>query len=331
MATAPQHIAATLADSIFGVGPKLATGEMSQEELDASGRQEWPLHYVIADILGGVVHPFDQYQGPYVEFPDEGRLFIYSEDGVEGAVFNEDTKESSAPFMLNGNDSETDAVNAALSVCEHPNDKMKDRTQSLSEVLSPEERSMPGYPEKNPDELQTTPQDEKWLKSINVRSHLNSPLDGKSASFSKTADGSMLGHDDQPSANSKLQQTMGDSLDQPISAFAQFYPNVGTMQMPNPLSPVEGDACFFTYMVPGAVFQSHDGQQWDVLDYNGGAYGVHIQNRWYPRLQAWVNLDDIRRSIHSWVEPVQVVVPPPPPGVNYIGQPVRIVDGKSHA
>jgi hypothetical protein len=319
MATAPQKIAADLADSMFGVGPKIATGEMSQAELDQNGRQEWPLHFAIADALGGVVKPFDQYQGPYVELPEEGRLFIYSEDGAEGVVWNEDTKQSSEPFLLHES-AENEAVDAALSVCESPDMHIKDEPG----VVPYPDAALPNQPD-------------AWVEQASdemepVVAHLNSPLEGKSACWSKTADGSMLTSEELlPSENMKLQSIVGDPMDQPISAFAQFYPNVGTMQMPNPLSPVEGDACFFTYMVPGAVFQSHDGQQWDVLDYNGGAYGVHIQNRWYPRLMAWVNLDDVRRSIHSWVEPVQVVVPPPPPGVNYIGQPVRIVDGKAHA
>lgn len=326
MATNP-NIAAVLADKVFGFGSKVATGEMSQAELDANGREEWPLHYAIADALGGEVKPFDQYQGPYVaiggdvrvgqepyamapQIPGLVRLWISSEDGIEGIVYNEDEQTESAPFLLNGPTAETDAVEAARMLV----------AKNVTPAEAPELGAAPQEFEAATDETPIAPV-----------AHLNSPLEGKNAHFSKTADGSMLGHDDQPSANSKLQQIMGDSMDQPISAFAQFYPNVGSMQMPNPLSPVEGDSCFFTYMVPGAVFQSHDGQQWDVLDYNGGAYGVHIQNRWYPRLIAWVNIDDVRRSIHSWVEPVQIVVPPPPPGVNYIGQPVRIVDGKSHA
>jgi hypothetical protein len=323
MATVPQKIAADLADKMFGFGSKIATGEMTQAELDVHGREEWPLHYAIADALHGIVKAFDQYQGPYVTFegkdlrsgqepyqvaprmPGIVRLWISSEDGIEGVVYNEETDKQSTPFLLTGPSAEDDAVNAA------------------KEVL--------GKQVLYPDAATSTPDAWHQESSDEGPRHLNSPLEGKSARLVKTADGSMLIHDDHPSSNTKLQQIMGDSLDQPITPFAQFWPNVGTMQMPNPLSPIEGDACFFTYMVPGAVFQSHDGQQWVIDDYNGGPYGVQIYNRWYPRLRAWVNVDDIRRSIHSWVEPVQVVVPPPPPGVNYIGQPVRIVDGKSHA
>jgi hypothetical protein len=321
MATVPKIIASDLADRIFGFESKVATGEMSQEELDANGREEWPLHYAIADALGGTVKAFDQYQGPYVLIGSESRgqgvyapalrgegvvrLWISSEDGMDGIVYNEDNEKQSAPFPLIGPMAEQDAVSAA--------EEVLGKVTPEQNVPEPQE---PGLP---PEEASFSPE-----------SSLNSPLEGKSARFTKTADGSMLKHDDHPSANTKLQQIMGDPLDQPISAFAQFSANPGTMQLPNPLSPIEGDVCFFTYMIPGAVFQSHDGQQWVIDDYNAAAYGVELYNRWYPRLRAFVNLDDVRRSIHSWVEPVQTVVPPPPPGVNYIGQPVRIVDGKSH-
>ena len=317
MSTTPQVVAADLADRMFGFAAKVATGEMSQAELDAHGRDEWPLHYAIADALGGVVKPFDQYQGPYIaiggdlrvgnepyalapRLPGLVRLWISSDDGYDGIVYNEDTEEQSAPFPLNGSTAADDAVEAAKML--------------LAKNVTPQE----------PEQIETPP---KELGPAQASFEpLNSPLEGKSAGFAKVADGSMLVHDDHPSANTKLQQIMGNPMDQPISAFAQFSPNLGTMQTPNPLSPIEGDACFFMYLVSGAVFQSHDGQQWVIEDYNAGPYGISLYNRWYPRKHAFVNLDDVRRSIHSWVEPCQVVVPPPPPGVQYQGQPVRIID-----
>lgn len=325
MAIVPKKIADDLASSVFGVGPKVATGEMSQEELDAHGREEWPLHYAIADALGGVVKPFDQYQGPYIDLPEEGRLFIYSNDGVVGAVWNEDTKQESEPFMLEVG-SENAAVDAALSVCENPDMHITHGAASPDPA-----QTAPATPS-DPNELNFSNEDKKFLGDIGIRSHLlNSPMESKNARLlRKTASGTLLVRDDHPSANAKLQQIMGDPLDQPYTPFVQFRPNPGTMQIPNPLSPIEGDEAFFTYLIPGAVFQSHDGQQWVIDNYNQGAYGVEIYNRWYPRQRAFVNIDDIRRSIHSYVEPVQVVIPAPPPGVSYIGQPVRIVDGKSH-
>src|SRR5271170_8037550 len=165
MATAPNKIAGDLADSVFGAAPKVATGEMSQGELDASGRQEWPLHYAIADALGGTVRPFDQYQGPYIELPDEGRLFIYSEDGAAGSVWNEDTKQSSEPFLLHES-SENEAVDAALSVCENPDLHIKNETDSAppNAVPADHESSMGSM-----------------LPGLISSRHLNSPLDGKSA------------------------------------------------------------------------------------------------------------------------------------------------------
>ena len=319
MATDSKIIAADLSDVMFGFRSKVATGEMTQQELDANGRQEWPLHYAIADAFGGTVKPFDQYQGPYVligsEIRGQGvyapatrmegtvRLWISSEDGVNGIVYNEDNEKQSQPFLLNDQFAPDNACLAAQEV--------------LGGAAGPADEAAEG---EAPVEAST--------ESAPVLGHLNSPLEGKSAR--KTA-GTLLVRDDHPSSNTKLQTIMGDPMDQPISAFAQFYPNPGSTQIPNPLSPIEGDACFFTYMIPGAVFQSHDGQQWVIDDYNAAAYGVELYNRWYPRLRAFVNLDDVRRSIHSWVEPVQTVVPPPPPGVNYFGQPVRVVGDTSKA
>lgn len=46
------------------------TGEMSKSEVT---RDAYPIHFAIADALGGEVHPFDQYQGPYVAVPHKGR------------------------------------------------------------------------------------------------------------------------------------------------------------------------------------------------------------------------------------------------------------------
>lgn len=303
MALNPQILAADLADTVLG--PKQATGEMSQAELDANGRNEWPLHYAIADALGGTVKPFDQYQGPYVligsEIRGQGvyapatpmkgtvRIWIYSEDGEMGIVYNEENDRKSSPFFLYGPQAAEEAVAAAQEVVDGGNPEEAAETHAETAV---------------------------------------EPGPGNARMSSKKS--SLLHKDDHASTNSKLQAIVGDPLDQPVSAFAQFKPNPGTMQMPNPMSPIEGDEMFFMYLISGAVFQSHDGQQWEIEDINQGAYGVLIFNRWYPRQRAQVNIDDVRRSIHSWVEPVQVVVPPPPPGVSYIGQPVRIIDGKSH-
>jgi hypothetical protein len=143
------------------------------------------------------------------------------------------------------------------------------------------------------------------------------------SAVSKTA--RILTEEDVPNGNPELQKMVGDPDDFRTSTFTQFAPNPGNLFLPNPLSPVEGDEVFFAYMIPGAIFQAHDGSQWwiEAYDYRGQ---VEISNRWYPRIHAQVSVYDIRRSIDQWVEPVQVTVPPPPPGVNYDAQPVTIVD-----
>ncbi len=131
--------------------------------------------------------------------------------------------------------------------------------------------------------------------------------------------------DDHQEINPELQRMVGDPDDVAVGVFSQMKPNPGTLQLPNPLSPIEGDEIFFTYLWPGAVFQSHDGQQWQIEAYDWTGQ-IEITNRWYPRMHAQVSVYDVRRSIHSWVEPIQQLVPPAPPGVRYDAQPVRVVD-----
>jgi len=138
----------------------------------------------------------------------------------------------------------------------------------------------------------------------------------------------VLDEADTPNSNPDLQKIVGDPDDTRVSTFVQTDPNPGSMQLPNPLSPVEGDEMFFAYLIPGAIFQSHDGSEWWINAY-GSNDDIEIENRWYPRLQAHVSVWDIRRSIHQYVEPVQQVVPPPPPGVDYSAQLVRMADKDS--
>ena len=135
----------------------------------------------------------------------------------------------------------------------------------------------------------------------------------------------ILCSEDHPNVDADLQSMVGDPDDTRISTFAQFKPNPGNLQMPNPLSPIEGDEIFFAYLIPGAAFQSHDGQQWTILDYPWQGV-VTIENRWYPRITPQVSVYDVRRSIDQWIEPIQQTVPPPPPGVDYGTLKVRIED-----
>ncbi len=123
-----------------------------------------------------------------------------------------------------------------------------------------------------------------------------------------------------------LQRLVGDPDDQVTTPFTQFKPNPGNMQIPNPMSPVSGDEIFFAYLIAGARFQAHDGSWWEIIDYNFQNYSVEIENVWYPRVHAVVSVWDIRRSIYCYIEPVQVIVPPPPPGnEDYDVQRVKIV------
>lgn len=150
-------------------------------------------------------------------------------------------------------------------------------------------------------------------------------MDAKKLASELAKQARILCEEDIPNSNPELQRMVGDPDDVRVSTFAQTKPNPGSLQLPNPLSPIEGDEVFFAYMIPGAVFQSHDGSQWNILDYPWQGM-VHIENRWYPRINAQVSVYDVRRSIDQWVEPIQQTVPPPPPGVDYGTLKVRIVD-----
>jgi hypothetical protein len=120
---------------------------------------------------------------------------------------------------------------------------------------------------------------------------------------------------EQAVSNAKLQDIVGVAEDA-LSIFAQTSPPPGVGEIDNPLSPIHGDQIFFTYLWVGARFQSHDGQWWEIDEYDGwGKIGLH--NVWYPRMQAIVSVADVRRSIYAWIEPIQQVVPPAPAGVVY--------------
>ena len=73
-------------------------------------------------------------------------------------------------------------------------------------------------------------------------------------------------------------------------------------------SPVLGDHAFYTYYVPGAVFEAKDGTQWDIENIADTGY-ARIRNRWYPREEVTLHTEDIRKTIHAWIEPVQQLVP----------------------
>lgn len=70
------------------------TGEMARicprSGRDSNG-DEWPVHLAVARSVGGELRPFDVYCGPYI-LTDTGCLWISSDDGYHGEVFNERTR-----------------------------------------------------------------------------------------------------------------------------------------------------------------------------------------------------------------------------------------------
>jgi hypothetical protein len=122
--------------------------------------------------------------------------------------------------------------------------------------------------------------------------------------------------EDQPVDNVKLQEIVGDPDTFPLSWSAQFTPSAGSVQMANPLSPVGGDEAFLSGLFDGARMQAMDGSWWDIESYDFEG-SVTIRNVWYPRISAVVSIQNLRASIHSWIEPFLQRVPPLPVGANY--------------
>jgi hypothetical protein len=52
--------------SDYRASRKTATGEMSEADLTLDG--EWGFMVEVAEDLGGTIHPFDKYQGPYIMY-----------------------------------------------------------------------------------------------------------------------------------------------------------------------------------------------------------------------------------------------------------------------
>ena len=99
------------------------TGEMYKDDVT---REEFPVHFAIADAVGGTVEPFDVYQGPYVlvgsdirsgdepyQIAPRGlgvvRLWLCDKDGYF-TVFNEANNNESWPIPY---DDTKDAILAA--------------------------------------------------------------------------------------------------------------------------------------------------------------------------------------------------------------------------
>jgi len=120
---------------------------------------------------------------------------------------------------------------------------------------------------------------------------------------------------DMPVADVVLQEIVGEPNDRK-STFAQTSPAIGNTQIANPFTPFQGDDVFFTYLIPGVRFQSHDGQ-WFEIDSYDAENEIEIHNVWYPRQRGVVSVQTLRKAIFAWIHPVQVTLPPIPVGVDY--------------
>jgi hypothetical protein len=85
------------------------TGEMHKSEVT---KENYPYHFAAAERHGGAVHPFDQYQGPYVYIVGKGRFWLYSDDGSDCYWYNERTDKQSKKFWANGLDSTYNSTRA---------------------------------------------------------------------------------------------------------------------------------------------------------------------------------------------------------------------------
>lgn len=88
------------------------TGEQSKSEVT---REAFPLHFAIADAIGGEVRPFDKYQGPYIA-TKAARLWLVSADGYRASVYNETADKESNDFPAYTPDAAAVAVAMARTV-----------------------------------------------------------------------------------------------------------------------------------------------------------------------------------------------------------------------
>jgi hypothetical protein len=153
---------------------------------------------------------------------------------------------------------------------------------------------------------------------------LSKALTGFIGSESKTANAMTL-MDEVPVESVNLQEIIGDPDTNPLSWSAQTTPSTGETLQNDPRSPLNGDEAFFSGLFDGARFCDRRGEWWDIISYEFEG-GVHIRNALYSRIQAIVSIQDIRRSIHSWIQPFQQRVPPLAAGVDYGVLDTRVVE-----
>ncbi|KKL89015.1 hypothetical protein LCGC14_1918890 [marine sediment metagenome] len=104
------------------------TGEMFSSDVTP---EAYPLHFAIAEALGGTVQPFDQYQGPYVLIGEDiragdepyavavqglgvVRLWLIDESAsLNPSIYNEASGRST-PFLYNNTNSAIEAAQSVL-------------------------------------------------------------------------------------------------------------------------------------------------------------------------------------------------------------------------
>jgi len=124
--------------------------------------------------------------------------------------------------------------------------------------------------------------------------------------------------------NATLQEIIGDANTLPLSWSSQFGPSDGGGMKKDMNSPVQGDEIFWSGLMDGARFSDKNGAWWDIVSapFEGA---IVIQNVWYPRIKLFTDLQSLRTSIHSWLEPFLQRVPPPAPDLDYATILTRVV------
>lgn len=97
-----RHISHYPGQHVHPLLAKTATGEMSEADLTRDG--EWGFWVEVADAVGGTIHPFDKYQGPYIRYNGNKFWLVSDENGGE-LIYNETTDElRPSPLFFEGTD-----------------------------------------------------------------------------------------------------------------------------------------------------------------------------------------------------------------------------------
>lgn len=111
---------------------KTATGEMSEADLTPDG--EWGFWVQVADAVGGTIHPFDKYQGPYIRY--NGNKFWLQSDETGDFVYNETTDElRPSPLFFE----DTEASDVAY-IAEEIRDMARTSSRKTAEMSSSKHR-----------------------------------------------------------------------------------------------------------------------------------------------------------------------------------------------